>query len=210
MPPGPPVLQTLVAEVYGPTEEARLKLAEQVRAIFKRTEGVVDVDAYIEADQPKARFVIDKEKAALHGVSALAVPVDALVRIDPHVQLEPVPHHHRRADVGDLQLRAAVRGRLFLEGARQRGQRERGGKQAAACPGHTAEILSQSRPKRRTARRAGLAVRHVDQSRPWVCDLLVPFGTGLRIHHTMRAPRASHRRQEIFSPMAFPCTNQNR
>ncbi len=70
VPPGPPVLQTLVAEIYGPTEDARLRLAEAVRAIFKDTEGVVDVDAYIEADQPKARFVIDKEKAALHGVSA--------------------------------------------------------------------------------------------------------------------------------------------
>ena len=70
VPPGPPVLQTLVAEIYGPNEEARLRLAEQVRAIFKQTEGVVDVDAYIEADHPKARFVIDKEKAALHGVSA--------------------------------------------------------------------------------------------------------------------------------------------
>jgi multidrug efflux pump subunit AcrB len=70
VPPGPPVLQTLVAEIYGPTEDSRLKLAEKVRAIFKDTEGVVDVDAYIEADQPKTRFVIDKEKAALHGVSA--------------------------------------------------------------------------------------------------------------------------------------------
>lgn len=70
VPPGPPVLQTLVAEVYGPTEEDRLRLAEEVRRIFKQTPGVVDVDAYIEADQPKARFVIDKEKAALHGISA--------------------------------------------------------------------------------------------------------------------------------------------
>jgi multidrug efflux pump subunit AcrB len=70
VPPGPPVLQTLVAEIYGPTEDSRLKLAEKVRSVFKATEGVVDVDAYIEADQPKTRFIIDKEKAALHGVSA--------------------------------------------------------------------------------------------------------------------------------------------
>ena len=41
-----------------------------MRDIFKRTDGVVDVDWYVEADQPKAQFVIDKEKAALHGVSA--------------------------------------------------------------------------------------------------------------------------------------------
>ena len=70
MPPGPPVLQTLVAEIYGPTEADRHALARKVRDIFKSTPGVVDVDWYVEADQPKARFVIDKEKAALHGISA--------------------------------------------------------------------------------------------------------------------------------------------
>ncbi len=70
VPPGPPVLQTLVAEVYGPNESDRHALARKVRDIFKSTPGVVDVDWYVEADQPKARFVIDKEKAALHGISA--------------------------------------------------------------------------------------------------------------------------------------------
>ncbi|HEU5395646.1 MAG TPA: efflux RND transporter permease subunit, partial [Verrucomicrobiae bacterium] len=70
VPPGPPVLQTLVAEIYGPTEKDRLALAHKVIDIFHHTPGVVDTDWYIEADQPKARFVIDKEKAALHGISA--------------------------------------------------------------------------------------------------------------------------------------------
>ena len=70
VPPGPPVLQTLVAEIYGPEETARIKLATRVRDIFKQTAGVVDVDWYVEADQPRALFVIDKEKAALHGISA--------------------------------------------------------------------------------------------------------------------------------------------
>lgn len=70
VPPGPPVLQTLVTEVYGPTHEARQKLAAKVREIYQSTPGVVDVDWYVEADQPKARFIIDKEKAALHGISA--------------------------------------------------------------------------------------------------------------------------------------------
>ncbi len=70
VPPGPPVLQTLVAEIYGPTEPDRHTLARKVRDIFKSTPGVVDVDWYVEADQPKARFIIDKEKAALHGISA--------------------------------------------------------------------------------------------------------------------------------------------
>jgi multidrug efflux pump subunit AcrB len=70
VPPGPPVLQTLVAEIYGPNEESRHALARQVIEIFQSTPGVVDTDWYIEADQPKTRFVIDKEKAALHGISA--------------------------------------------------------------------------------------------------------------------------------------------
>jgi multidrug efflux pump subunit AcrB len=70
VPPGPPVLQTLVAEIYGPSETDRHALAQKVIAIFTNTPGVVDTDWYIEADQPKAWFIIDKEKAALHGVSA--------------------------------------------------------------------------------------------------------------------------------------------
>lgn len=70
VPPGPPMLQTLVAEIYGPDEESRRALARAVREIFRSTDGVVDVDYYLEDDQPKARFVIDKEKAALHGISA--------------------------------------------------------------------------------------------------------------------------------------------
>jgi multidrug efflux pump subunit AcrB len=70
VPPGPPVLQTLVAEIYGPTEQGRLALAQKVIDIFHKTPGVVDTDWYIEADQPKMNFVIDKEKAALHGISA--------------------------------------------------------------------------------------------------------------------------------------------
>jgi multidrug efflux pump subunit AcrB len=70
VPPGPPVLQTLVAEIYGPTEENRLKMAQKVIDIFHSTPGVVDTDWYIEADQPKVEFVIDKEKAALNGISA--------------------------------------------------------------------------------------------------------------------------------------------
>jgi multidrug efflux pump subunit AcrB len=70
VPPGPPVLQTLVAEIYAPDEQSRLALARKVIEIFHNTPGVVDTDWYIEADQPKVRFVIDKEKAALHGISA--------------------------------------------------------------------------------------------------------------------------------------------
>ena len=70
VPPGPPVLQTLVTEIYGPSEEARQALAREVIRIYQETEGVVDVDWYSEAEQQKTQFVVDAEKAALHGLSA--------------------------------------------------------------------------------------------------------------------------------------------
>jgi len=69
VPPGPPVLQTLVAEIYGPDSEGRERTARAVRDIFESTDGVVDADWYVEDDQRKLRYVVDGEKAALHGVS---------------------------------------------------------------------------------------------------------------------------------------------
>jgi multidrug efflux pump subunit AcrB len=68
-PPGPPVLQTLVAEVYGDDRAAQLDVARRVLQTFERTPGVVDVDWYVEDPQTRYRFVFDKEKAALYGIS---------------------------------------------------------------------------------------------------------------------------------------------
>jgi multidrug efflux pump subunit AcrB len=70
VPPGPPVLQTLVAEVYGPDYERQIELAGRIKDIFSKTGGVVDVDWYVEDDQPRYQFIVDKEKAALNGVPA--------------------------------------------------------------------------------------------------------------------------------------------
>jgi multidrug efflux pump subunit AcrB len=69
VPPGPPVLQTLVAEVYGPDYERQIAVARQVREALENTPGVVDVDWYVEDDQAKYRFAVDHQKAAVHGVS---------------------------------------------------------------------------------------------------------------------------------------------
>ncbi|MEI6083495.1 MAG: efflux RND transporter permease subunit [Verrucomicrobiota bacterium] len=70
VPPGPPVLQTLVAEIYGPDYQQQIEIASKVREIFRTTPGVVDTDWYMEANQRKLVFRIDHEKAALHGISA--------------------------------------------------------------------------------------------------------------------------------------------
>ncbi|MCP4664143.1 MAG: efflux RND transporter permease subunit, partial [bacterium] len=73
VPPGPPVLSTLVAEVYGPNHEERERVAQSVRDIFVSTDGVVDIDCMVEAPQRKRVFEVDREKAALHGVPATQV-----------------------------------------------------------------------------------------------------------------------------------------
>ena len=69
VPPGPPVLETMVVEIYGPDYSRDIAIAKQVRETMERTDGVVDVDWYVEDDQPKYRFIVDQEKAALNGVS---------------------------------------------------------------------------------------------------------------------------------------------
>ena len=69
VPPGPPVLQTLVAEIYGPDEASRVQLAAEVKSIFASTAGVVDIDWYREQERSKLVLTVDKEKAALNGLS---------------------------------------------------------------------------------------------------------------------------------------------
>jgi multidrug efflux pump subunit AcrB len=100
VPPGPPVLQTLVAEIYGPTDRMRLALAEKVRAIFQNTPGVVDVDWYVEADQLKTIFVIDKEKAALHGISAETISQTLRIAVGG----ESVDLLHRPSEKDDVNI----------------------------------------------------------------------------------------------------------
>ncbi len=99
VPPGPPVLSTLVAEIYGPDDAGRIEVARQVKEIFETTPGVVDVDWFVEANQTRYRFEVDKERAAVRGVSsqqvaqtlavALAGMDAGLVHVDDAA--EPVP-----------------------------------------------------------------------------------------------------------------------
>jgi multidrug efflux pump subunit AcrB len=110
VPPGPPVLQTLVAEIYGPDEESRRALSREVIGIFKGTPGVVDTDWYVEADQPKVRFVIDKEKAALHGISAETISQTLAIAVGGEsVDLLHVPREKEDVNIV-LQLPLAGRG----------------------------------------------------------------------------------------------------
>ncbi len=69
IPPGPPVLSTLVAEVYAANDSTRLAAAVAVKKIFESTPGVVDVDWTVEAPQRKQRFRVDRVRAAESGAS---------------------------------------------------------------------------------------------------------------------------------------------
>jgi multidrug efflux pump subunit AcrB len=69
VPPGPPVLSTIVAEVYGPDYNKQIEIAGKVENILKNTPDVVDIDWMVEADQIEYEFVVDKEKAMLYGVA---------------------------------------------------------------------------------------------------------------------------------------------
>ncbi|NOT73464.1 MAG: efflux RND transporter permease subunit [Cyclobacteriaceae bacterium] len=73
VPPGPPVLSTLVAEVYGPDYDAQIAVAKQIKAKIDAAADVVDTDWMVEDDQPHYNFSVDKEKAMLSGISPAQV-----------------------------------------------------------------------------------------------------------------------------------------
>ncbi|MCK9420363.1 MAG: efflux RND transporter permease subunit [Nitrospirae bacterium] len=68
-PPGPPVRATVVAEIYGPDYATQREIAENIKMLFARTDQVVDIDDSVKEKQEKYQLIVDKEKAALAGVS---------------------------------------------------------------------------------------------------------------------------------------------
>jgi multidrug efflux pump subunit AcrB len=99
IPPGPPVLSTLVAEIYGPDHEQQMELARRIEKLFFDDADVVDVDTSIPFAQPKIFLAVDREKASLHGVApaqvvqavaTAGIGVDAALLRLPR-EREPVP-----------------------------------------------------------------------------------------------------------------------
>jgi multidrug efflux pump subunit AcrB len=73
VPPGPPVIQTLVAEVYGPDLDGQTRVAQQIKSIFQHTPGVVDTDWYVEDPEPRLTIRVDEVKAAQDGIAVADV-----------------------------------------------------------------------------------------------------------------------------------------
>ncbi len=122
VPPGPPVLQTLVAEIYGPNLNGQIALARKVKKIFQQTPGVVDTDWYMQDPQPQVNFHVDEAKAALHGIPVSEVAQTlALATSGAHAGLLHVPGS-REPIPTVVELDRAERSSLQgLEGIRLRG-----------------------------------------------------------------------------------------
>lgn len=73
LPPGPPVLSTLVAEVYGPDYNEQMKIGQKLKRFFSATKDVVDIDWYMEDDQWEYHFEVDKDKAMHYGIAPMQV-----------------------------------------------------------------------------------------------------------------------------------------
>lgn len=69
VPPGPPVLSTLVAEIYGPNYAQQIEVARQVKGILTENTDIVDIDWMVEDNQTEYHLAIDKEKAMLNGIA---------------------------------------------------------------------------------------------------------------------------------------------
>jgi multidrug efflux pump subunit AcrB len=126
VPPGPPVLSPLVAEIYGPEAEGRQQVARAVRTVLETTPGVVDVDDSSIAAAPRKLLLIDRRKAALLGVPQAAIvstlraglagedaiylhdeskyPVPALLQLpaEHHGELDALLRLHVRGGLGQL------------------------------------------------------------------------------------------------------------
>ena len=84
IPPGPPVLSTLVAEIYAPDDAARLAAAQAVLDVFESTPGVVDVDWTVEAPQQTRTFVVDRAVAARVGASVEQITQTLFLALSGH------------------------------------------------------------------------------------------------------------------------------
>jgi multidrug efflux pump subunit AcrB len=69
VPPGPPVLSTIVAEIYGPDYEMQQSIANKIKDILHNTDDVVDIDWMVEAEQTEYKIEVDREKAMLYGIA---------------------------------------------------------------------------------------------------------------------------------------------
>ena len=113
VPPGPPVLSTLVAEIYGPDYQRQKQIAADLMEIFEKTPGVVDVDWYMEETQPRYKIEVDREKAALHGISVDRINRTLILALKG--QQEGLLHQPREKEDVPILMRLPLYARAGIE-----------------------------------------------------------------------------------------------
>jgi multidrug efflux pump subunit AcrB len=119
VPPGPPVLSTLVAEGSGPDLQGQRDLARQVWDVFRRTPGVVDTDLLLTEGQPRTQLEVDRDRATLAGVAPAQAAAAALtlyggqsvgtLRAPREAEAVPIEVRLAPADRADLRALGALR-----------------------------------------------------------------------------------------------------
>ncbi len=104
VPPGPPVLSTLVFELYGPDAAQQLALSKNLRSLLEKTDGIVDVDTYVPDQQPLNRLVVDKEKATLNGVPSVLVAQTLNLALDG----QTIDLAHTGNDIEPVEIRVRL------------------------------------------------------------------------------------------------------
>ncbi len=100
VPAGPPVQQTLVAEIYGPDYSRQIDLARQIKQVFQQTPGVVDTDWSVSAPEHQLDYVVDPEKAALVGLT----PAQVATEVQTGVQGKDVGLLHDNVSKEDIPI----------------------------------------------------------------------------------------------------------
>jgi multidrug efflux pump subunit AcrB len=125
-PPGPPVIATIAAEIYGDADKSYPQLlaaADYVRTVMAQEENVLDIDDIVETPRKKLNFIIDKEKSSLHGVSSETIATTlrlALAGASPatvHLPRERHPLRMKLVLPRELRSGAAELSRLAVKGA---------------------------------------------------------------------------------------------
>jgi multidrug efflux pump subunit AcrB len=119
VPPGPPVMSPIVAEIYGPDYEQQKLLAREIERLYRETPDIVDIDTSVEADARRYVIEVDRQRAALAGISqqqvsttvAMALGGEDVTYIHEGREKEPIPVRLEApvADKTDLQSLLALK-----------------------------------------------------------------------------------------------------
>jgi multidrug efflux pump subunit AcrB len=116
VPPGPPVLSTLVFEIYGPDPARRADLARRLKSLLEKTPEINDVDTYLADPEPLDRLVVDREKATLNGIAPAQVAMAA--RLSLAGETLDLAHAETELEPVDIRLRLPAALRRSLDGVR--------------------------------------------------------------------------------------------